>query len=168
MSGWASAGAPVFLVAKAKPSPKGTAQNRSQRSVASSSSAPPIGLLSAAVSRGRSRSPVRVALPGLRSDGPGRLDRRFAGFPRVLTDDERSAAHRAARRRHISHDDAEDQHRQTQDDRNSFGPLGYPNVAAYRRVLQSPGGYFEAGEIFVSSDLFFGLQDGCGTPGLYP
>ena len=92
MSGWASAGAPVHLVAKAKPAPKGTAQNRSQRSVASSSLSPPAGLLSAAVARGRSRSPVRDALPGLRADGPGRLDRRFVGLPRVLSDEERAAA----------------------------------------------------------------------------
>ena len=92
MSGWSSAGVPVVLIAKAKPSPKSAAQNRSQRPLAFSSSVPPIGPLSAAVSRGRSRSPDRAALPALRSDGPGRLDRRFAGLPRVLSEEERAAA----------------------------------------------------------------------------
>ena len=92
MSGWASVGAPVLLAAKAKPAPKSTAHRRSQSSDPSSSMSSSVGLLSSAVSRGRSRSPQRVALPGLRADGPGRLERRFMGIPHVLSEDERAAA----------------------------------------------------------------------------
>ena len=92
MSGWASA-PPVLLIGKAKAAAKAVAGRGSRVSsgvgVPSSS-----GLASSAVvSRvGRSRSPPRAALPGLRADAPGRLERRFVGLPRLLDDEARARA----------------------------------------------------------------------------
>ena len=41
---------------------------------------------------GRSSSPPRAALHGLRADGPGRLERQFCGLPRVLDVEARARA----------------------------------------------------------------------------
>ena len=94
MSGWDASGAAVFLVTKAKASAKNLAKARSHNFVgnllSSSSSAQRSSPLSAA--RARSRSPQREALPGFRADAPGRLERRFAGLPRVLSEDQRAQA----------------------------------------------------------------------------
>ena len=87
MSGWSSS-PPVVFVSKAKAAAKTLAQGRSRRVVESPVSVVP-GMLQSA---GRSRSPPRVALPGLRADAPGRLDRRFLGLPQVLDEATRVAA----------------------------------------------------------------------------
>ena len=92
MSGWSSA-PPVLLVSKAKAAAKalaGGGSRRDGRPLVASSLEPggSMGVLRA----GRSRSPPRAALPGLRADAPGRFERRFVGLPRVLDDAARSAA----------------------------------------------------------------------------
>ena len=88
MSGW-SASPPVIFVSKAKAAAKALASGGSRRSVMPSSSSSPLPLVQ---DSGRSRSPPRVALPGLRADAPGRLARRFVGLPRVLDEESRARA----------------------------------------------------------------------------
>ena len=93
MSGWASA-PPVLLVSKAKAAAKSLAGRGSRESLASlGSSSVVLGKApGAALGSGRSRSPPRAALPGLRVDAPGRLERAFVGLPRVLDEVARAQA----------------------------------------------------------------------------
>ena len=87
---------PVSLVARPKSKGKGKGQMGSRGagrnleggwpSDSRSSSWSSMGL------RARSRSPPRVALPGLRSDAPGRRERTPAQLPRVLDDAARQEA----------------------------------------------------------------------------
>ena len=83
MSGWAFA-APVVFVPKAKASSKQPSAGKGSRGmVPSAAGSRPLPVTSSALS-GRSRSPPRVGLPGLRGDAPGRLARQFAGLPQLL------------------------------------------------------------------------------------
>ena len=87
MSGWGSSGSPIVIVSKAKQTAR---QPRSKApGVLTAPAGPPLVVGS---SRDRSRSPHRPALPGLRADAPGRLERKFASLPKVLTESERATA----------------------------------------------------------------------------
>ena len=81
MFGW-SASPPVSLATRPK------APGRAKASAGSSTAASRVARAVAqavgpadSVGQERSRSPVRVPLPGLRGDAPGRLERRFASLP---------------------------------------------------------------------------------------